>query len=94
MTAASVSSARIPGYALVTLGILGLAVGMFGDSLPLDIVGCVVAFVGCQVLLWSGVLALYPRKRAGVVSMSVLTFGLAAFLIGIRLYGGPAAWSG
>ncbi|MGI4794443.1 MAG: hypothetical protein ACRYG8_10285 [Janthinobacterium lividum] len=94
MTTAPASPARIPGYALIALGVLVLAVGVSGDSLPLDVAGCTVAFAGCQTLLWSGALVDYPRKRTSVILMSVLTFGLAAFLVSIRLYAGPEAWSG
>ena len=94
MTTSASQSARVPGYTLISLGLLLLIVGYSSGSLPLDVLGCIPAFFGAQSLLWSGALAGYRRKRAGAILLSVLSLGFGLFLVGIRVYAGPAAWSG
>ena len=63
MTTSASQSARVPGYTLISLGLLLLIVGYSSGSLPLDVLGCIPAFFGAQSLLWSGALAGYRRKR-------------------------------
>ena len=94
MSMTTSQAVRVPGYTLVGLGLLLLVIGYSSGSLPLDVVGCVPAFIGAQSLLWSGALTGYRRKRAGAILLSILSFSLVVFLVGIRLYAGAAAWSG
>ncbi len=94
MTAAISRTTRIPAYTVLVAGIVFFFAGMSGNSMPLDVVGCAAMAAGTQVLLWSGALVGYPRKRAAAILTSILSTGLGLFLVGIRLYAGPAAWAG
>lgn len=87
-------SARRAGYSVATVGAALVVVAEVEDSLPLSVVGCIIALIGLQTLLWSGSLAEYPRKRACAITASILAGLLATILIAIRLYAGPEAWSG
>ena len=94
MTATISRTTRIPAYTALVAGIVFLFAGMSGDSMPLDVFGCAAMAAGALTLLLSGALVGYPRKRAAAILTSVLSVALGLFLVGIRLYAGPAAWSG
>ena len=84
----------VPGHVLLVLGWLVGLVGYVGGSTIIVVAACAAIFVGAQGLLWSGALRGYPRKRAGSIVSSVLCGLLLAFLVGLRIYAGPEAWSG
>ena len=94
MTETISRTTRVPAYTVLVAGIIFFFAGMSGNSMPLDVVGCAAMAAGTQALLWSGALVGYPRKRVAAILASVLSSALGLFLVGIRLYAGPAAWSG
>ena len=84
----------IGSHTLVFIGWLGSLAGLMGDSLPLVAAASAVAVVGAQTALWAGVLQGHPRKRVAGITTSVVGGLLVVILVCLRLYAGPAAWSG
>ncbi len=84
----------VPGHVLLIAGWLAALAAYVGGSTPIIVGACAAILIGAQALLWTGALRGYPRKRAGSIVSSFLCGGLLVFLVGLRLYAGPAAWSG
>ncbi len=93
MTSAA-RAAWVPGHVLLIAGWLAGLAAYVGGSTSIVVAACAAIFIGAQALLWTGALRGYPRKRAGSIVSSVLCGVLLVFLIGLRIYAGPAAWSG
>ena len=84
----------VPAHALVVIGWLGALAAYIGGSPFLAVAACAIGVLGAQALLWTGALRHYPRKRAGSIILSVAGGLLIVVLLGLRIYAGPAAWSG